>query len=302
VEIDPSTAKSTEEENVVKLQLRARAIDNTRFGKTSRGLEGQELEEFQRVYDRVEKNARGSVLSRRTPAGQMVQFHASILEIPQVDSWKFQLLESDWQTVRATLGQFQNEFIPMFATKGPPVLGTAEGGAYVESLQSAVEQYEAAESKLASKYEQAFRDSSAALLKLVASGAKLEGELLTNPFSNDYDEPVTGFFAIVKGNEGTLTIESRKDKAKRLLCHFRLLTPDVMKADASISAPLAAKRTLILSPEHPGDLFYGDFYKWNKFEGYLGLTGNILSGEIGSEATFGTHVKLRFTMPSVGSG
>ena len=161
-----------------------------------------------------------------------------------------------------------------------------------------VEQYEAAESKLTSKYEQALRDSSAALLNLLASGAKLEGELQTNPFSNDYDEPVTGFFAIVKGNEGTLTIESRKDKAKRLLCHFRLLTPDVVKADASISAPLAAKRTLILSPEHPGDQFYGDFYKWNKFEGYLGLTGNILSGEIGSEAIFGTHVKLRFTMPS----
>src|ERR1700747_1412218 len=62
VEIDPSSAKSTEDQNVVKWQLRARAIDNTRFGKTSRSLEGQELEEFQRVYDRVEKEDRGSVL------------------------------------------------------------------------------------------------------------------------------------------------------------------------------------------------------------------------------------------------
>jgi hypothetical protein len=301
VEIDPSNANSAEEKGVAQIQLRARAINNTRVEKVSKGLDGQEEKDLQAAYDGVENLARGSILSRRTPAGQVVQFHVSILVIPQVDSWKFQPLDSDWQNVQRAIGQVQNSFTPMFSRTVPPILGSPEGQAYVDSLKSAVDKYETAESKLTSTYEQTFRDNSAALLTLVRGSAKLEGQVQVNSFSSDYGEPITGSFAITKDNEGTLTIESKKDKSKRLVCHFRLLTPEILKGDSSISVPFAAKRTITLTPEHPGDQAYDDFYRWDKFEGYLGLSGKILSGKIEPKSLWGSDVKLRFSIPSGGS-
>jgi hypothetical protein len=301
IEIDSSNANSAEEKNVVQLQLRAKAIDDKRFEKVSKGLDGQEQKEIQAAYDAVQNVARGSILSCRTPAGRIVQIHASILAIPQVDSWKFQTLDSDWQNVQATIGQVKDSFTPMFSRTVPPILGSPEGRTYIESLKSAVEKYQAAETKLASTYEQIFRDNSAALMRLVKAGAKLEGWVQTKPFSSDYGEPITGSFAISNDNEGTFTIESKADKSKRLVCHFKLLTPEIVRGDSSLSVPFAAKRTITLTPEHPGDQGSYDFYRWNNFQGNLGLNGQILSGQIEPNSMWSSVVKLRFSIPSGGS-
>jgi hypothetical protein len=59
IEIDSSNANSAEEKNVVQLQLRAKAIDDKRFEKVSKGLDGQEQKEIQAAYDAVQNVARG---------------------------------------------------------------------------------------------------------------------------------------------------------------------------------------------------------------------------------------------------
>lgn len=112
-----------------------------------------------------------NVLLPKSHAGQTVQFNASILAVPQIDSWKFQTLETDWQTVQSALGGTKDSFYSAVA------IGSPEATAYADRFQSVVDTYEAGERQINDKDEKALKENSATFLALLKQNVSLEGAL-----------------------------------------------------------------------------------------------------------------------------
>jgi hypothetical protein len=284
------------------LNARAKGIDYARVQKMCDGLNPDEVKVLQAACEKLTDFPRQVVIALKTPAGQAVAFNATILAIPQVDSWKLEPLGTDWGEVKRSLGEERQSFRGIFGGSEPLVAGSPEALSYEQHLAELIDNYESLEKRLSEKYSAALAANSQRLLDLVKSGATLEGDVQTGFFTTGKGDPIKGVFSPTNdaSGDGILAITNAKNPTQKLVCRVRVWTPETLRKDQSVSVPAAAAKTLALSPQtlpadgvSPGS----GLYELKDFDGYLGFDGNKLAGEIRPKGFWVSADRIEFALP-----
>jgi hypothetical protein len=210
-----------------------------------------------------------AILYLRSPAGQVVQFDASIGAVPQIDSWQLAVLdEGGWNRLQPTLG-LPSSFYESDAVR----FNSPEGASYLAGYRSAVERYERTRRQIIEQYEKrliAVVDRCRGLLK---ANAVLSGTLTTLSTS----EKIRGKFLSGKEDDGTLSIAKETDSDENAAIFYVRLA-DIPSSESGPAVVSAVNQTIILIPKRGG--YLGEIPTVGG-PPYLGIDGNKLSGYVG---------------------
>ena len=295
VKADQADPDNSQAKLIIDLEKRKKE-NRDQWLKFTNYLNIQDRNELGTVCNNLWNYPEKVIIFQKSRRGFSLEFNASILAIPQVDSWKFQFIDSDLASVGVALGlpkeaNFSNNLL---FTLPVVVSGSPEASAYLEGYRAVLEKYESTERKVIEKYRKLLKVASEKCLSLLERNVTLRGTL--NDFSS-YN--VRAGFSLKKDNEGTLTLGLEQGKCPNpAIFEVRVVTPASAQSDLDVVSGVL--NTVVLVLKDPGCLrelpktfgAFGDLTTGGP-NGYLRIDGNQLLGTTAGTITY----NVSFTLP-----